>query len=232
MSNAGLSSAREFVVKFSGFLKAFLLSLIALPTIGPVSANDRAADAAPASAADTVQSMMDKLYPRIEKAAFTGSEKRKRLRASLGEMISEGMQIDFNARILECDEPALFTCQIANSSDALQRSMVIRYANSFMKRLGLSGSGMGNLPLPEEARQREGVDHWINWSQCYQPPSYPENAISCERASHPFSQPSPGVRAVFETNGDKVIAIHFYITDLQTIRNIRSERRKLAVVRK
>lgn len=181
--------------------------------------------------AEAVQSMMDKLFPRLETEGFAGSEERKRRRAVLDKMISDGVQIDFNARIRECDEPSLIICRIAYASDPQQKSMVSRYALYFMERLGLSGSGFGNLPLPQEARRREGVDHWINWSQCYQRPGYPDNVISCEWAYHPLSQPSPGVKAVFETEGDKVLAIHFILSDVQEIRSIRSERRKLEKLR-
>ena len=191
-------------------------------------ANDRPEGVDLRTAEGAVQSMMDSLFPPIDEASFRSRQERERIRVALDTMISNGMVIDFNARVRDCDELALFTCRIAYSDDPKQRAMVKRYAVSFMEKLGLAGSEFGNLPLPQNAREKEGVDHWINWSQCYQPSSFPENAISCEKAYHALSKPSPGVRAVFETRDGAVIAVHFYVSDPRTIEYMRAERRRLA----
>ncbi len=214
-------------MQLAGLHRAMLNVSIALFAVGPAMANDRPGGAEIATA-EGVQSMMDALFPPIDEAEFRSREERERIRGALATMISNGMVIDFNARVRDCDEQALFTCRIAYSDDPKQQAMVERYAVNFMEKLGLAGSEFGNLPLPQDARKKEGVDHWINWSQCYQPSSFPENAISCEKAYHPLSKPSAGVKAVFETRDGAVIAVHFYISDPRTIGYIRAERRRLA----
>ena len=171
-----------------------------------------------------VQSMMDELFPKIEAsdAGFRTDEDRAITDASLERLLESGLSINFfSRRVNNCAVQTLMGCQILNSGDSNRNQLVLRYAISFLTKLGLGGSEWGNEPLPARIpEERADVHYWINWSQCFQPASYPSNAITCAQAYHPLPQPSPGVRAVFETSDDKVIALHFFINDTRVARRI------------
>ena len=187
-----------------------------------------------ASAPDTpptpvvVQSMMDELYPKTEEASFRSREEKQRIATPLDSMIDDGLYIQLVGQMHDCGAPALFHCILALTEAPEQREMVVRYAMHYFDKLGLSGSSFGNSALPEDALILTNVDHWINWSQCFQPDHYPDNAISCELAYHPFPQPGPGVRALYETRDGRVASITFYVQRPQTMKAIVAERDKLA----
>ena len=171
-----------------------------------------------------VQSMMDELFPRIEASdsGFRTNEDRAITDASLERLLESGLSINFFARgVNNCAVQTVMGCQILNSGDRNRNELVMRYTISFLIELGLGGSEWGNEPLPARIpEERADVHYWINWSQCFQPASYPSNAITCAQAYHPLPQPSPGVRAVFETSDDKVIALHFFINETRLARRI------------
>lgn len=180
------------------------------------------------SAAVAVQATMDKLFPKIDKPAFRSADDNARVDAALQELVAGGLEIRFRAQVRDCVEFALSSwCPIARSYDPLQQRMIRQHTISYLDKLGLSGSEFGNRPLPADARQMyRDVDHWINWSRCYQPPSYPGNAISCELAFHPFSKPSPGVRVVFQTRGNRVLSMDFYLSAPWLVESVLTERER------
>lgn len=179
-----------------------------------------------------VQSMMDELFPKIEAsdAGFTTNEDRATANASLDGLLESGLSINFFARrVNNCAVQTLTDCQILSSGNRNQKELVKRFTISFLTELGLGGSEWGNEPLPAGIpEERADVPYWINWSQCFQPANYPSNAITCAQAYHPLPQPSPGVRAVFETSDDKVIALHFFISETRLAGRILSARDRQA----